>query len=87
MRRKRRPRKKLNTLDKILIVLSVAVFSFVVATMIIYTVKDWQFDTLIQCFLGVGGLESFIMGGIQIAKYYKRKGDDNNDTGNDIEDN
>ena len=83
--RRSRKKKKLNTLDKILIVLSVAIFSFVVATMIIYTVKGWQFDTLIQYFLGAGGLESFIMGGIQIAKYFKRKGDDNNDTGNDIE--
>lgn len=82
-----RKKKELNTLDKILIVLSVAIFSFVVATMIIYTVKGWQFDTLIQCFLGAGGLESFIMGGIQIAKYFKRKGDDNNDTGNDNESN
>ena len=82
-----RKKKKLNTLDKILIVLSVAIFSFVVATMIIYTVKDWQFDTLIQCFLGAGGLESFIMGSIQIAKYFKRKGDDKNDAGNDDEDN
>lgn len=82
-----RKMKKLNTLDKILIVLSVAIFSFVVATMIIYTVKDWQFDTLIQCFLGAGGLESFITGSIQIAKYFKRKGDDKNDTGNDNESN
>ena len=82
-----RKKKKLNTLDKILIVLSVAIFSFVVATMIIYTVKDWQFDTLIQCFLGAGAIESFIMGCIQIAKYFKRKGDDKNDTGNDNESN
>ncbi len=80
-------KKKMNNLDKVLIVLSVAIFSFVVATMIIYTVKGWQFDTLIQCFLGAGGLESFITGGIQIAKYFKRKGDDNNETGNDNEDN
>ncbi len=80
-------KKKMNNLDKVLIVLSVAIFSFVVATMIIYTVKGWQFDTLIQCFLGAGGLESFVTGGIQIAKYFKRKGDDNNDTGNDNEDN
>ena len=80
-------KEKMNKLDVALIVLAVAVFSFVVATMIIYTVKGWQFDTLITSFLGAGGIESFIMGGIQIAKYFKRKGGKEDDTGDDIEDN
>lgn len=64
--------KKLNTLDKILIVLAAYIFAFVVATMIIYTVNGWPFDTLITCVLGSGGLEALAMAGIQIAKYFRR---------------
>ena len=38
--------KKLNTLDKALIILASFLFVFVVATVVIYTIKDWQYDTL-----------------------------------------
>ena len=66
--------KKLNTLDKILIIVEIQVITFTVATMIIYTRKDWQFDTLVTCFLGLfGGIEPVVTGGIQIAKYFKNR--------------
>lgn len=69
--------KKLNTIDKVLIILASFLFAFIVATMIIYTIKDWQFDTLITCVLGAGGVEAIAGAFIQIAKYkHKDKGDE-----------
>lgn len=61
--------KKLNTLDKVLIGLASFLFVFVVTTMIIYVVNGWQFDTLITCVLGGGGIEVIASAVIQIAKY------------------
>lgn len=69
--------KKLNTIDKVLIILASFLFAFIVATMIIYTIKNWQFDTLITCVLGAGGVEAVAGAFIQIAKYkHKDKGDE-----------
>lgn len=65
--------KKLNKLDKVLITLALFLFVFIVSTIIIYTVNGWQFDTLITCVLGAGGVESIAGAFIQIAKY-KHKG-------------
>ncbi len=68
--------KKLNTLDKVLIILASFLFAFIVATVIIYTVKGWQYDTLITCVLGGGGIEVIASAVIQISKYkHKDKGD------------
>lgn len=79
-------KKRLNNLDKVLIALAIFLFAFVVSSMIIYTIKDWQYDTLITMVLSGSGVEVLAAAIIQIAKY-KHKGDDKNDTGNDIEDN
>lgn len=79
-------KKRLNNLDKVLIALAIFLFAFVVSSMIIYTIKDWQYDTLITMVLSGSGVEVLAAAIIQIAKY-KHKGDNNNDTGNDIEDN
>lgn len=66
--------KKMNTLDKVLLIVEVQIVAFTIATIIIYTIKEWQFDTLITCFLGLfGGIEPAITGGIQIAKYFRNK--------------
>ena len=78
--------KKLNTLDKVLIILGIYLFLFITATMIIYTIKEWNYDTLITCVLGAGGVESVAGAAIQIAKYFKHKGGSENDTGTDNED-
>lgn len=60
---------KLNKLDKVLIVLALFLFAYVVSTLIIYTINGWQYDTLTTCVLGAGGVESIAMAFIQIAKY------------------
>lgn len=61
--------KKLNKLDKVLIGLALFLFVFVVSTVVIYTINGWQFDTLITCVLGAGGIESIAGAFIQVAKY------------------
>lgn len=66
--------KKLNTLDKVLIGLASFLFVFIIATLIIYTINGWQFDTLITCVLGSGGIEVIASAFIQIAKYKHKKG-------------
>ena len=66
--------KKFNTLDKVLICLASFLFVFIVPTLIIYTLNGWQFDTLITCVLGSGGIEVIASAFIQIAKYKHKKG-------------
>lgn len=68
--------KKLNTIDKVLIILASFLFVFIVTTIIIYTIKDWQYDTLITCVLGAGGIETIAGAFIQIAKYKHKGGTD-----------
>lgn len=79
-------KKRLSNLDKVLIALAIFLFAFVVSSMIIYTHKGWQYDTLITMVLSGGGIEAIATAIIQIAKY-KLKGGTDNDTGNDNEDN
>jgi len=69
---------KLNKLDKVLIGMALFLFAFILATIIIYTVNGWQFDTLITCVLGAGGIESIAGAFIQVAKY-KHKTDESED--------
>ncbi len=68
--------KKLNTLDKVLIGLASFLFAFIVATMIIYTINGWQYDTLITMVLSGGGLEVLATAIIQVAKYKHKGGND-----------
>lgn len=75
---------KLNKLDKVLIFLALFLFAFILATIIIYTVNGWQFDTLITCVLGAGGIESIAGAFIQVAKY-KHKNDDSTDVESESE--
>ena len=71
---------KLNKLDRMLKILASFIFAFVLATVIIYTYNGWQYDTLITCVLGGGGLEALIMGGIKIANIFnENKKEDNDD--------
>jgi len=71
--------KKYNTLDKVLIILALFLFVFIVSTVVIYTVKGWQYDTLITCVLGAGGVESIAGAFIQVAKYKHNKGGNNDE--------
>jgi ABC-type Fe3+-siderophore transport system permease subunit len=65
----RRKRKRRNTLDNVLIILAFFLFLFITASVIIYTVKDWQYDTLITMVLSGGGAEALAAAFIQVAKY------------------
>lgn len=78
--------KKINTIDKVLIILASFLFLFITATVVIYTIKDWQYDTLITMVLSGGGAEALATAFIQVSKY-KHKGGNDDDTGNDNEDN
>lgn len=72
--------KKLNTIDKVLIILALFLFAFIVTTIIIYTIKEWQYDTLITMVLGGSGVEVFASAVIQVAKYkHKDKDDESED--------
>jgi hypothetical protein len=46
------------TLDKVLIIVGSFIAAFIIATVIIYTIKDWPYDTLIPCVVGGGVLEA-----------------------------
>ena len=48
----------MKTLDKVLIIVGVFLALFIIATVIIYTVNGWQYDTLIPCVVGSGVLET-----------------------------
>lgn len=61
--------KKLNTLDKVLVILGIFLFVFITATVVIYTIKDWPYDTLITMVLGGSGIEVVSTALIQIGKY------------------
>jgi len=74
--------KKLNTLDKVLIILASFLFLFITATVVIYTIKDWQYDTLITCVMSGGGAEVLATAIIQVAKY-KHKGGTDDESDND----
>lgn len=79
--------KKINNLDKALIAVGIYLVLFATASMIIYTVKGWNFDVLITAILSGGGLEAIIGGFIQYGKYKYKDKETNNDTGNDNESN
>lgn len=80
-------KEKLNNIDKALIAVGIYLILFATASMIIYTVKGWNFDILITATLSGGGLEAIIGGFIQYGKYKYKDKENNNDTGNDNESN
>ena len=80
-------KEKLNNIDKALIAVGIYLILFATASMIIYTVKGWNFDILITATLSGGGLEAIIGGFIQYGKYKYEDKETNNDTGNDNESN
>ena len=80
-------KEKLNNIDKALIAVGIYLILFATASMIIYTVKGWNFDVLITAILSGGGLEAIIGGFIQYGKYKYKDKETNNDTGHDNESN
>lgn len=76
--------KKLKTLDKVLVILGMFLFTFITITVVIYTIKDWPYDTLITMVLGGSGIEVISTAIIQIGKY--KRGDNHDaDIGSDID--
>lgn len=70
----------MKTLDKVLIIVGSFIAAFIIATVIIYTVKDWQYDTLIPCVVGGGVLEAINTMIITVHKI-KRGNDADTDIG------
>lgn len=77
--RRKKIKPKMKTLDKVLITVGVFIFAFTLATMIIYTVKDWQFDTLITMVLGGSGVEVLSTAIITISKFKRGDTDESRD--------
>lgn len=61
------------TLDRVLIILALFLLSFIVAMIVIYTIKDWQMDTLITMVMGGSGVEVLATALITIFKYKNRR--------------
>ena len=61
-------KKKISTSSVVLIVLGVFMVAFITAMTVIYCVKGSTPDTLIQCVMGGGGFEAFLLAGIRVSK-------------------
>ena len=58
MHKRKTKKEKMKTLDKVLIIVGIFIALFIISTVIIYTLKDWQYDILIPCVVGSGILET-----------------------------
>ena len=63
----------MKTLDKVLIAVVSFLAAFIVATVVIYTVNGWQYDTLIPCVVGSGLLETVNTMLITVSKIKRGK--------------
>ena len=78
----------MKTLDRVLIIVGSFIGAFIVATVVIYTVNGWQYDTLIPCVVGSGLLEAVNTMIITVSKIKRGKdvGDDLGSGGLSIDD-
>lgn len=72
----------MKTLDRVLIIVGSFIAAFIIATVVIYTVKDWPYDTLIPCVVGGGVLEAVNTMIITVNKIRGGKDADIDDPGN-----
>lgn len=80
MKRRRRSsaeKKKMKTLTVILLAVGVFDLTFITAMIVIFCIKGFVPDVLIQCVLGASGVEAFFTAAIQIIKIIFEKGNDN----------
>lgn len=63
----------MKTLDRVLIIVGGFIAAFIIATVVIYTIKDWQYDTLIPCVVGGGVLEAINTMIITVSKIRGQK--------------
>lgn len=66
MRTRRKPRMK--TSNKVLLVLGLFIFAFIVTMIVTFWVKGAVPDTLITYTLGAGGIEALALAAIKISK-------------------
>ena len=71
----------MKTLDKVLIIVGSFLAVFIVATVVIYTVNGWQYDTLIPCVVGSGILETVNTMIITVNKIRRGINDDTDNNG------
>jgi hypothetical protein len=66
----------MKTTNKVLLILALFMLAFILVMIVTFWVKDSVPDTLIQCVLGAGGVESVALAGIKIAKtiFEKKEG-------------
>lgn len=70
----------MKTLDKVLIIVGSFIAAFVIATVVIYTVNGWPYDTLIPCVVGSGILETVNTMLITVNKIKRGKYNDVDDS-------
>ena len=71
--------KNKKTLDKVNIIIGVYVAVFILATVIIYTIKGWPYDVLIPCVVGGGVFEAVNTMLITVSKIKKGKTEESSD--------
>ena len=65
--------KNMSTSNRVLVVLGVFAFAFIVAMIVIFCVKGSVPDTLIQYVLGAGGVEATALAAIKAVKVWTGK--------------
>ena len=68
--------KKLKTRNKILLIIGIAIGAVLLYTLVYYSIKGWQWDSLFPYLFGGGGLEAAITGWITVTEK-KGKRDEN----------
>jgi len=67
------------TSNTVLIVLGIFVLAFIVAMTVIFCIYGAVPDTLVQCVLGAGGVEAFLLAAIKISKVLKGEVNDDDE--------
>lgn len=67
------------TSNTVLIVLGVFILAFIVAMTVIFCIYGAVPDTLVQCVLGAGGVEAFLLAAIKISKVFKGEVNDDDE--------
>lgn len=67
------PKQKMNTSNKVLLILALFALAFIIVMTVIFCVYQSVPDTLIQCVLGAGGVEAVALSAIKISKILRDK--------------
>ena len=61
-------KKRMSTMNKVLLILGLFIMAFIIIMIVIFCVKGSTPDTLITYTLGAGGLEALFLAAIKISK-------------------